>query len=184
MPLNHPLPRRCSIGRSLLSAARARGFGALSLRETIWFYCVGLVTAALLIWSPSQATPPGSDSSLTARPPGHELSSEGFQNLPDVLRGLTEKDALGEAELAATNGRKTRARSYVSRTGRGRRRPTVQAAIFNLSSTPEITPDAAARTLGGRGGRTPLLAADELARLKSGQHDASRQQSANPRRRY
>jgi hypothetical protein len=58
MPPERPLPARHSIGGSFGSVMQAWGFSTLSLRETIWFYGVGLLTLALLAWSPLHAVAP------------------------------------------------------------------------------------------------------------------------------
>ncbi|MBU0616430.1 MAG: hypothetical protein KKI02_01800 [Planctomycetes bacterium] len=97
MPLGRPLHGRHSISRPLISAAQAWGFRVLSLRETAWFYTVGALTAAMLLWSPSQATPPQLTPFPTAAPDSRQLSSEALRELPDLARSLAEEGTIGES---------------------------------------------------------------------------------------
>ncbi len=161
MPTERPLHGRRSIGRSLRSAAQAWGFRTLSLRETAWFYSVGLLTAALLIWSPSQATPPQLTSFPTAVPESRELSSEALGGLPDLVRSFGEDGTIGEAESFVTNSRRTAPHFGASRNGRSRRKPMGRTTIYDIRSAARLAGSAAAQSLGDEGIETPFLQGDE-----------------------
>jgi len=159
MPTERPLHGRSSIGRCLRSAAQAWGFRTLGLRETAWFYSVGLLTAALLIWSPSQATPPQSTPFPTAAPQSRDLSSEALTELPDLVRSFGEEGTIGDAQSFVTNSRRTTPRFSTIRTARSRRRPLARATIYDIRSAARLA--ATAQSLGDEGIETPLLRGDQ-----------------------
>ena len=183
MPTERPLPGPCSIGRSFRSAAQAWGFRTLSLRETAWFYSVGLLTAAVLVWTPSQATPPRPGPFSTVTPAGRELSSEALAELPNVVRGFAEESTIGGAESFVTNSRRTAPHLRVSRSGRTGKKLAGRATIYDIRSAARLDPGATAQALGDEGIKTPLLGEDEPVIAAPGQRSSSTRQSENPRRR-
>ena len=169
MPTERPLHGRSSIGRSLRSAAQAWGFRTLSLRETAWFYSVGLLTAALLIWSPSQATPPQSAPFPTAAPQSRELPSEALGGLPDLVRSLADEGTVGEAESLVMNSRRTAPHFGASRNGRSRRKPVGRTTIYDIRSAARLAVGPAAQSLGDEEIETPHLRGDEPVTSAPGQ---------------
>jgi len=183
MPTERPLHGRYFIGRSLRSAAQAWGFRTLSLRETAWFYSVGLLTAAVLMWTPSQATPPRPDPSPTVTPAGRELSSEALAELPHIVRGFAEEGTIGEAESFVMNSRRTVPHLGVSRTDRNGRNPVRRATTFDIRSAARLAPGFTAQSRGDQGVKTPLLRADESVRPAPRPGDSPIRKAGNPRRR-
>jgi hypothetical protein len=182
MPARRPLHGRSSIGRRLRSAAQAWGFRTLSLRETAWFYSVGLLTAALLIWPPSPATLPPAAPFPAAGPQSRDLSSEVLGELPDLVRSLAEDGTSGEAESFVTNSRRTAPHFSTSRTGRSGRRPVGRATIYDIRSAARLAAGTAAQSLGNEGIDTPLLQGDESVAPAPGPGGSVNRQAGNPRR--
>ncbi len=160
MPIQRPLHGRHFIGRSRLSGAQALGFSVLSLRETAWFYSVGLLTVAMLIWTPSQATPPRPDRSPTATPESRALPSEALPELPGLVRGFAEEDAIGRPQLSVFNSRRTAPHFLVSRNDRSRRKPVGRATILDIRAAARQTLGTAPQSRGDEGIKTPLRSAD------------------------
>lgn len=183
MPLGRPLHRRNSIGRPRLSAAQAWGFRVLGLRETAWFYTVGAFTAAVLLWSPSQATPLQPASIPTAIPVSHDLSFEALQELEDVVRGLVAEGTVGGSPSYAVNSRRAAPNFRVNRNGRDGRKPMGQATAFDVRSAASLAAGAAAQSLGDEGIETPLLRGDDSLTSAPGQGGSLNRQAGNPRRR-
>jgi hypothetical protein len=117
--------------RCLFAAAQAWGFRTLDLRETAWFYSVGLLTAAILIWSPSQATPPP-HASPTAVPAVHERSSVPIGELGGVASGPGQADGVLGTELLVVRGRESAPRTRIRRGGRRERGPVELASLLEL----------------------------------------------------
>lgn len=165
MPTGRSLHGRRSIGRSLQSAARAWGLGTLSLRETIWFYGVALITAALLFWSPSRAAPPEPPATRVAAPLGGELSSEEGRGLGEVVRGFAKEDRGAGPVLFAAKDRRATAHSFrMNRNHRAGRRLLGRATIRDVQSMGRPRAGTAvAQPVIDVGIKTPTLRADGFA---------------------
>ena len=136
MPTGRSLHGRRTIGRSLQSAARAWGLGTLSVRETMWFYGVALITAALLFWSPSRAAPPERSATRVAAPLGGELSSEEVRELGEVVRGFAREDRRAGPVRFAAKGRGAGTHSFrMDQNHRAGRRLLGRATIRDVQST-------------------------------------------------
>ena len=182
MPIQRPLHGRHFIGRSRLSGAQPWGFRVLSLRETAWFYSVGLLTVAMLIWTPSQATPARPDRSPAATPESRALPSEALPELPSLVRGFAEEDAIGRPQLSVFNSRRTAPHFLVSRNDRSRRKPVGRNSIFDRRAAARLAPGFAAQLRGDLGVKTPLLRADESVSPAPGQAGSPKRPAGNPRR--
>ena len=183
MPTERPLHGRYSVGRSLRSAAQVWGFRTLSLRETAWFYSVGLLTAAVLMWSPSRAASPQPAPSPVDTPERRELSSGALQELPQMVRGLTEADPTGGAGPLGVTSRRTIPHLRVGQNSRSRQKPVGRATIFDRRSAARLAAGADAQALGDEGIKTPLLRGDESVTAARGQRSSPTRQPENPRRR-
>jgi hypothetical protein len=184
MPPGRPSNSRHLIGRSLTSVGQAWGFRMLSLRETAWFYSVGLITAVALLWSPSQATTTG-----PALPP---VAVSGDGGAPYAVTG-EPRDRVG---LFAEGGRALDAKPLV-RMGRGslppsrvdrrnlpQRRPAWLAAASDLRSQPTGARGITPRSPGYRGIRmSPGRTKGFAYRRSGGELDSGDQDDDSLRRR-
>ncbi len=183
MPVERPQYSRCLIGRSFLSAAQARGFALLSPRETAWFYVVGLLTAAVLVWTPAPATPPEPVQLPVGRAESREFASGARSERPEMVRVPTGEATTGGAAPLVMNSRRTIPYVRVGQHSRRRPKPGGRATVLDIRAAATQTPDAAPQSRGGEGLRTPRPRADEFVSPAPRPGDSPPRKAGNPRRR-
>jgi hypothetical protein len=183
MPVQRPQYSRCSIGRSFLSAAQARGFAMLSPRETVWFYVVGLLTAAVLVWTPSATTPPEPVRLPVGTAESRELASGARAERPEMVRGPTGEATTGGAAPLVMNSRRAIPHSRLVQTSRRRQKAVGRSTIFDVRAAGGQTVDAAPQSRGNEGNRAPRPRADESSSPAPRPGDSPTRKTGNPRRR-
>lgn len=173
MSTGRPPRRRHAIGCSLISVVHACGLRMLSLRETAWFYAVGLLTAAVLIWSPSRAASPQPVASSVDTPQRRELSSATLRESPQIVHGLSRPSATSGAEPLVVISRRTIPHLRVGDSRRGGPRRVGRATILDIRTSPGRAPGTGPQPRDVEGITTRVLWVDDSASPATSPGDSS-----------